>query len=358
MKKNKMMRLASILLVCVLLTTSVISGTFAKYVTTDSASDTARVAKWGIDVLVSGNLFGAAYNTNAVDAAADKDIIAASSTNVSSNAVIDWNNDSKADDIIAPGTKNTIGLTIKLSGTPEVAYKVTARTGKNVVASGVAKPINEDIFLGEGTWGVMVKAEGLNIASDVTGLFISDDAQNFTPASGTFDSDETYYELHDKVTVEGGSYYPINWTVTESGRAKAVTSDAASKKNLVDIANKMVANIVANADADDKESDFFKANTNADTKYVLTWEWPFEDNTKDATATGYTVAANDAKDTILGNLIADKYLGTDSATEGIVVIKATSGEDYGIPTEQAGETLNNYNLDVVFNFDVIVEQVD
>ena len=31
MKKNKMMRLAAILLVCVLMTTSVISGTFAKY---------------------------------------------------------------------------------------------------------------------------------------------------------------------------------------------------------------------------------------------------------------------------------------------------------------------------------------
>lgn len=48
MKKNRMMRLASILLVCVLLSTSVISGTFAKYISTASASDTARVAKWEI----------------------------------------------------------------------------------------------------------------------------------------------------------------------------------------------------------------------------------------------------------------------------------------------------------------------
>lgn len=49
MKKNRMMRLASILLVCVLLTTSVISGTFAKYVTQTEVNDAARVAYWGFD---------------------------------------------------------------------------------------------------------------------------------------------------------------------------------------------------------------------------------------------------------------------------------------------------------------------
>lgn len=47
MRKNRMMRLASVLLVCVLLTTSVISGTFAKYTTTSSVNDSARVAYWG-----------------------------------------------------------------------------------------------------------------------------------------------------------------------------------------------------------------------------------------------------------------------------------------------------------------------
>ena len=47
MKKNRMLRLASALLILTLLTTSVIGGTFAKYVSTGSVSDTARVAKWG-----------------------------------------------------------------------------------------------------------------------------------------------------------------------------------------------------------------------------------------------------------------------------------------------------------------------
>lgn len=50
MKKNKMMRLASFLLVAVLLSTCAISGTFAKYVSTKNSTDTARVAKWSFTV--------------------------------------------------------------------------------------------------------------------------------------------------------------------------------------------------------------------------------------------------------------------------------------------------------------------
>ena len=49
MKTNKMMRIASVLLVAVLLTTCVISGTFAKYTTTSTAEATAKIAKWQID---------------------------------------------------------------------------------------------------------------------------------------------------------------------------------------------------------------------------------------------------------------------------------------------------------------------
>ncbi len=49
MKKNVMMRVASALLVAVLLTTCAISGTFAKYTTSTTGTDKARVAYWGFD---------------------------------------------------------------------------------------------------------------------------------------------------------------------------------------------------------------------------------------------------------------------------------------------------------------------
>lgn len=47
MKKNVMMRIAALLMVCVLATTCGISGTFAKYVTSSTMNDAARVAYWG-----------------------------------------------------------------------------------------------------------------------------------------------------------------------------------------------------------------------------------------------------------------------------------------------------------------------
>lgn len=50
MKKNVMMRVAALLMVCVLATTCGISGTFAKYATEYTGSDNATVAKWKVSV--------------------------------------------------------------------------------------------------------------------------------------------------------------------------------------------------------------------------------------------------------------------------------------------------------------------
>ena len=113
MKKNTMMRLASALLVLVLLTTCAISGTFAKYTSTAAGDDYARVAYWG---------FG-------LDSAIEIDDLFVD--------VYDGNNDTSVDskdgdDVIAPGTKNF--KTFKFAYTdnanegataPEVAYTFT-----------------------------------------------------------------------------------------------------------------------------------------------------------------------------------------------------------------------------------------
>ena len=64
MRKNKMMRLASGLLVAVLLTTCTISGTFAKYVTSAKADSSARVAKFGVEVTAEVAPFLAEYDAD------------------------------------------------------------------------------------------------------------------------------------------------------------------------------------------------------------------------------------------------------------------------------------------------------
>ena len=110
MKKNTMMRIASFLLIAVLLSTSAISGTYAKYVTKASGYDTARVAKFGVEVAVTGSLFSQTYVE-----VADGNIPGSSDLTVKS---------SDADKLVAPGTQNDAGLTFSIKGTPEVKVDV------------------------------------------------------------------------------------------------------------------------------------------------------------------------------------------------------------------------------------------
>lgn len=109
MKKNKMMRVASALLVAVLLSTCAISGTFAKYVATGSGSDSARVAKWGVAIETENfSMFTKEYATNDATATFEGAYSVQSSN---------------SDNVLAPGTKGEFA-NIAITGTPEVAVEV------------------------------------------------------------------------------------------------------------------------------------------------------------------------------------------------------------------------------------------
>ena len=111
MKTNTMMRVASVLLVAVLLSTCAISGTFAKYVTTESGSDSARVAKWGVVIEAeSFGMFDADYDVEDDQATFEGEYSVSSAAN-------------DRDDLLAPGTKGSFA-DIKITGTPEVAVDV------------------------------------------------------------------------------------------------------------------------------------------------------------------------------------------------------------------------------------------
>lgn len=113
MKKNVMMRVASIMLVLVLMSSSVISGTFAKYVTEGSATDTARVAKWGVTVTAENNtMFGSAYKS--ADGTVSTSYTAATDSVHAENGT---------DYVVAPGTNGELS-SITIAGKPEVDVKV------------------------------------------------------------------------------------------------------------------------------------------------------------------------------------------------------------------------------------------
>ncbi len=100
-----MLRVASVLLIAVLMSTCAISGTFAKYVTSASVTDSARVAKWGVTIEPSSGV-GTAFAEEYGDTV---------KTGVTGEKVV------------APGTTgNLAGVTIK--GKPEVKVQV-AHTG-------------------------------------------------------------------------------------------------------------------------------------------------------------------------------------------------------------------------------------
>ena len=119
MRKNKMMRAASGLLVAVLLSTCAISGTFAKYTTSVSSSDKARVATWGFNQtsISLTDLFRQTYDKNVHGIA----------------------------DVIAPGTTNSAKFKFSYDGQqtyPEVAYKFTVDTQGSTIDEEIEKNPN------------------------------------------------------------------------------------------------------------------------------------------------------------------------------------------------------------------------
>lgn len=108
MKKNIMMRVASALFVSVLLSTCAISNTFAKYVSTGSSENSARVAKWGVTVTGTSDMFAKEYEKD------DENFTLETNTVVSTG---------DAENVVAPGTGGTM-TKFSITGTPEVAVRV------------------------------------------------------------------------------------------------------------------------------------------------------------------------------------------------------------------------------------------
>lgn len=105
-KSGKTMRLAGLLLVLVLVTSCFVGGTFAKYVTSGEATDTARVAKFGVTVNASADsLFQKQYDSD--------------TTGYTAKTVISSNEDK----LVAPGTKGDL-TAFTVEGKPEVAVEV------------------------------------------------------------------------------------------------------------------------------------------------------------------------------------------------------------------------------------------
>ena len=118
-KTGKTMRVAGLLLALVLVTSCFVGGTFAKYVTSGVGQDSARVAKFGVKVTATGNVFAKAYDTetDAEGGVKGYDGKTIAQSVISSGLADD-------DKVVAPGTAKSNALTVSVTGTPEVAVEV------------------------------------------------------------------------------------------------------------------------------------------------------------------------------------------------------------------------------------------
>lgn len=108
-KKNWTLRAAVLMLALVLITSCFVGGTFAKYVTGGSGTDSARVAKFGVTVTANGDVFAKEYATD------DEAVVGTIVKSVIST-----------DKVVAPGTKsNGDFVAATVTGTPEVAVRVS-----------------------------------------------------------------------------------------------------------------------------------------------------------------------------------------------------------------------------------------
>lgn len=101
MKKNNTMRIAVGLAVAALLSTCLVSGTYAKYTTKSEGGDSAQVAKWGVTVAGGNGAFSKTYDETGT-------VTVKSLTN----------------EVVAPGTNGAITANT-LTGKPEVKVAVT-----------------------------------------------------------------------------------------------------------------------------------------------------------------------------------------------------------------------------------------
>lgn len=228
MKKNRTMRAAVLMLALTLITSCFVGSTFAKYTTGISGSDTARVAKFGVELTFDSALFEKQYSNNA---GTDVTVLADDST-----------------DVIAPGT-NDDAVIFTISGAPEV-------------------DVNVSITLNNGSALKMVT------------LTAGDDYEDYTTVDasgnpGTFDLAQ--------------NYYPVKWTLQKKapGAGDFTNVDGCVGVNLAAINTYLESlNGRYEVDAEGVEKKF----SDIIGEYKLTWTWSLTGNDAADTLLGQIAA--------------------------------------------------------------------
>lgn len=230
-KKNKAMRAGAIIVCIALVTMCCLGATLAKYVSQSNAGAGATVAKWGVVVSATGDLYSNAYYTHQDGSMPTSGVTAANEDRVAPwAATTDYHTISVASakgasKVVAPGTKcDTVKVGAGISGKPEVALTVTASLN------------TKDFELNEGSYGFMTADavdsttfETLNKAGKVyeAEAISGSSAQTFKKTEDTtFNDTKTYYVVDGFAVGSGVVYQPVKYTV--EGTPNLTAKDAAA----------------------------------------------------------------------------------------------------------------------------------
>ena len=252
-RKLTFRRFAYYLLITAIVASCVTNGIFAKFTTEDAGGDGARVAKFGIVLSVSGDLFSTTYNKyEAVDG-----VETANSNKPTSYTTTATEDDSisvqahykyvladgtgtdtagtttKLNNVIAPGTKNYDGINISIKGKAEtdcvIEYEIASSTiclktnhydeyDDDPSVAGVWPVYNYQGLTGTAySYCVMVPTKENIIRADnfeefKDTLYTSatvDGKVTYTKVIGDFDDSTDYYQAKDVAVYEQDYYMPI-----------------------------------------------------------------------------------------------------------------------------------------------------
>ncbi len=298
MKKTNSMRVAVAMLALTLITSCFVGGTFAKYTTSENGGDSARVAKFGVNIDAGKSTFLDEYEAN--DETYNGKYSVASS-------------DGKK--VVAPGTSGEIDL-FSISGTPEVAVRINAEMSKiQSIYMKIKSVITFEVDIE--AWKEEKHSLSYNPATggwDDVVAPIPEDQAELEKIYNDYANDSWIADQNPitKTEVPGVEYYPIKWTLEKDGTAVVTDDTLEAVKDYID-ANINGKEYGPNTDLADKIGGAYK----------LKWEWKFE------SGNGDNNVVYDAYDTLLGDIAA----GTKENNAEI-------------------------NLNEAFNFSITVTQID
>ena len=405
-RKLTFRRFAYYLLVLAMVVSCIANGIFAKFTTQDDGGDGARVAKFGIVLNVSGDMFASSYNVysattddegnpvetiNSNGPTTVKEVTPGDTISVQASYKLNDDGEKVYDNVVAPGTKGAEGLCISLSGTAETDLTITleaeietiallGQTGTDLARVkhfGIMVPLKEGVIREDNfeefkdelytvtSTEIDADGEAVNTYTQVEEDAVFEDFE---------ESEEiTFYQIEDEVSTKD-NYLPIKYKFTYKDGAEYKTKVFDLNKSFLYLGDSLVSNLnklITDKDDNPVYDDMVSKIGNSETidgrkanfmDFSHTTKFADWKTTSDVIETGTAIdkelyinwewpfevdGTKNSFDTILGHLASDPM----SVVRCIDDENAKVFKDGPIDGE-------DYNLEIDFKINITVNQVD